>query len=62
MRNIDMRLLYKSHQIARLVSHLFNPFSKWLFTVYHKNVTKFSSKIEILHIFYIIKWLFVAIL
>ena len=33
MQNIDMCLLYKSHQIARLVSHLINHFSKWLFTV-----------------------------
>ena len=29
----DMYLLYKSHQIARLVSHLVNHFSKWMFTV-----------------------------
>ena len=33
MQNIDMCLLYKSHQIARLVSHLTNHFSKWMFTV-----------------------------
>ena len=33
MQNIDMCLLYKSHQIARLVSHLINPFSKSMFTV-----------------------------
>ena len=33
MQNIDMYLLYKSHQIARLVSHLINHFSKWMFTV-----------------------------
>ena len=26
-------VLYKSHQIARLVSHLINQFSKWMFTV-----------------------------
>ena len=32
MQNIDMYLLYKSHQIARLVSHLINHFSKWMFT------------------------------
>ena len=31
--NIDMCLLYKSHQIARLVSHLINYFSKLPFTV-----------------------------
>ena len=46
-----MCLLYKSHQIARLVSHLINPFSKWMFTVERKNATKFGSKNEILHIF-----------
>ena len=33
MQNIDMYLLYKFHQIARLVSHLINHFSKWMFTV-----------------------------
>ena len=33
MQNIDMCLLYKSHQIARLVSHLIIDFSKWMFTV-----------------------------
>ena len=26
-------VLYKSYQIARLVSHLINHFSKWMFTV-----------------------------
>ena len=33
MQNIALYLLYKSHQIARLVSHLINHFSKWMFTV-----------------------------
>ena len=33
MQNIDMYLLYKSHQIARLVSHIINHFFKWMFTV-----------------------------
>ena len=33
MQNIDMCLLYKSHQIARLVSHLIDHFSKRVFTV-----------------------------
>ena len=33
MQNIDICLLYKSHQIACLVSHLINHFSKWMFTV-----------------------------
>ena len=51
MQNMDMCLLYKYHQIARLVSYLINHFSKWMFTVYHKNATKFGSKNEILHIF-----------
>ena len=47
----DMCLLYKSHQIARLVSHLINHFSKWMFTVQQENPTKFGSKSEIWHIF-----------
>ena len=51
MQNIDMWLLYKSHQIARLVSHLINHFSKWMFTVEHKKATKFDNRNEILHIF-----------
>ena len=51
MQNIDMCLLYKSHQIARLVSHLINHFSKWMFTVQQENAIKFGSKNEILHIF-----------
>ena len=33
MQNTNMCLLYKSHRIARLVSHLINHFSKWMFTV-----------------------------
>ena len=33
MQNIDMYLLYKSHQIARLASHLINHFCKWMFAV-----------------------------
>ena len=33
MQIIDMRLLYKSHQISRLVSHLINHFSKWMFAL-----------------------------
>ena len=51
MQNIDMCLLYKSHQIAHLVSHLINHFSKSMFTVKQENATKFGSKYEILHIF-----------
>ena len=57
MKNIDMSLLYKSHQIARLVSYLINYFSKWMFTVSQENATKFGTKNDILHIFYIIKLL-----
>ena len=41
-----MCLLYKFHQIARLVSHLINHFSKWKFTVYQENATKFGSKMK----------------
>ena len=51
MQNIDMCLLYKPHQIARLVSHFINHFSKRMFTVQQENATKFGSKNEILHIF-----------
>ena len=51
MQNIDMCLLYKSHQIARLVSNLIDHFSKWMFTMQSKNATKFGSKNKILHIF-----------
>ena len=43
MQNIDICLLYKSHQIARLVSHPINHFSKWNFTVKQENATKFGS-------------------
>ena len=32
-QNIDICLLYKSYQIPRLVSHLINNSSKWMFTV-----------------------------
>ena len=51
MQYIDMCLLYKSHQIARLVSHLIYHFSKWMFTMKQENATKFGIKHEILHIF-----------
>ena len=54
MQNIDICLLYKSHQILRLVSHLINYFSKWMFTVKQENDTKFGTKNGILHNFYII--------
>ena len=52
MQNIDTCLLYKSYQIARLVSHLINHFSKWLFTVQQENATKFGSMDEIYPSFY----------
>ena len=42
MQNIDMCVLYKFHQIARLVSHLIN--SKWMFTMQQENTTKFATK------------------
>ena len=51
MQNIDMCLLYKSHRIARLVSHLINQFFQWVFTVQQESTTKYGSKNEILHIF-----------
>ena len=51
MQNMDVWLLYKSNQITRLVSHLINQFSKWMFTVWQENSTKFGSKNEILHFF-----------
>ena len=47
--------MYKSHQIARLVSHLINHFSKWMFTVQQENAIKFGSKNEFLQLFYISK-------
>ena len=45
--NIDMCLLYESHHIARLVSHLINHFSKWMCTVSQENATKFGTKMKI---------------
>ena len=47
MQNIDICLLFQSHQIVRLVSHLIN---QWMFTVYPESATKFGSKNEILQI------------
>ena len=38
--------MYKSHQIARLESHLINYFTKWIFTVQQENATKFGTKIK----------------
>ena len=46
-----MCLLYKYHQIACLVSHLINHFSKWMFTVEQEYASKCGSKNEILQIF-----------
>ena len=51
MQIIEMGLLYKSHQFVRLVSHLINHFSKWIFIVQQENATKFGGKNEILHIY-----------
>ena len=51
MQNIDMCLLYKSDQIALMVSHLINHLFKWMFTVWQANAAKFGSKNKILHIF-----------
>ena len=50
MQNIDMCLLYKSHQIARLLSHFINHLIN-VCRVTHENATKFGSKNEILHNF-----------
>ena len=55
MQNIDMCLLYNSYQIARLVSHLINKFSEWMFTVQQENATKFGSKIKFYKYIYITK-------
>ena len=44
MQNIDTYLLYKLHQLARLVTHLINHVSRWMFTVWQENATKFGSK------------------
>ena len=62
MQDIDVCFSYKFHQIARLVSHLINYFSKLLFTVWQENATKFDTKNEIYKFIYIIKWLLMAIL
>ena len=51
IENIDMCLLYKSYQIAHLVSQLINYFIKWMFTVQQENGTKFGTKNEISHFF-----------
>ena len=62
MEDIDVCFLYKFHQIARLVSHLINYFSKLMFTAWQENATKFDTKNEIYKFIYIIKWLLMAIL
>ena len=46
LQNIDTCLLYKAHQIARLVSRLIQYFSKRMFTVKQENAT-FGTKNEI---------------
>ena len=62
MQNMNMCLLYKSHQIARSVSHLIKYISKWMFIVYQENATKFGTKNEILHILSYYQMTFMAIL
>ena len=62
MKNIDMCLLYKSHLITRLVLHLINYFSKWMFIVQQENSTKSVTKITFYTFFYITKWFILAIL
>ena len=50
LQNVDMCLLYQSHQIARLLSHLIQYFSKRMFTVEQENAAKFGTKNEMLQI------------
>ena len=51
IQNIDMCLLYKPHQIARLVSHLINHFSNEFLPCNKKMLLNLVEKNEILHIF-----------
>ena len=44
-------LLHKSHQIARLASHLINYFSKWIFTVWQEILLKLVLKWNFIHFF-----------
>ena len=46
-----MCLLYKFHQSVRLVSHLINYFSEWMFTMCQESATKSGTKNEISYIF-----------
>ena len=62
MQNIDMCLLYKSHQIARLVSHLINHFPNDCLPCSKIMLLYLVAKIKFNTSFYIIKWLIVAIL
>ena len=50
--HIDMFLLYESHQIASLVSYLISYFSKWMFSVWQENATKFGTKIKFYTFFF----------
>ena len=52
----------KCRYVELLVSHLFDYFSKWLFTLQQENYTTFAAKNEFFYFFYIIKWLLMAIL
>ena len=48
MQNIEttMCLLYKSHQVARLVSHLINYSSKLMVAMKQQNATKLGTKMK----------------
>ena len=56
MQNIDMWLLYKSHQIARLVSHLIITFSSECLQCNKKMLLNYLvAKMKFYKYFYIIK-------
>ena len=46
MQNIDICLFCKSHLITRLVSHLINDFSKWMFIVLHEILLNLVPKVK----------------
>ena len=46
MQNIDMCVMYKCHQIARLVSHLIKYFFTWMFTVQQESATKHGTNMK----------------
>ena len=55
MQNIDMSLLYKSHQIARLVSHLIIIFPNECLACNKKMLLNLVAKMKFFKYFYIIK-------